>query len=135
MLGDFLTFPDVKYDEYCPKLKVVGLLSTEELLISNDGDPVFDTYGYEDVSGIPLSTKILKKNDFSNKNGTYYLVINEDYDRWEINIECEEFGVFYVNVLHTADEILEDELTVKILFVHELQHLFKNLHIKKEIKI
>ena len=115
MIGDW-----VKFDEdICSVDEVrldgtVVLTSMDTDLTSIDGSQIED----EEIESIPLTAKILKKNGFVKQwnnnwqfSGNHSIIISED---------------FYIEIF---------ELSVRLDYVHELQHALKLCGINKEIII
>lgn len=81
---------------------------------------------------IQISKEILKKNGFVDISGGEF--------SWNLELgACDVviFGIenFYIRVnmyspIYSANKLIIDELPIK--YIHEVQHIFKNLKIKKE---
>ena len=81
---------------------------------------------------IQISKEILKKNGFVDISGGDF--------SWNLELgTCDVviFGIenFYIRVnmyspIYSANKLIIDELPIK--YIHEVQHIFKNLKIKKE---
>ena len=84
---------------------------------------------YNNVEPIPITSEILEKNGFvTNRYGE--IELNDELGTSETNIVLEptyseEYYWWRIN----------NNLIVKIKYVHELQHILKLVGIKKEVKL
>lgn len=138
MVGDYLTFPDVKNDSNCPKLRVVAI-NEEDVYVSNDGDPVADLYDPKELSGIPITPEILEKNGFV--NDFYEEESVADYVRIEIegyslHTTANEWDKALVTYCNGHLDVITDfsgEVRGEFEYIHQLQHALRLCGIEKEI--
>ena len=84
---------------------------------------------YNNVEPIPITSEILEKNGF----------VTDRYGEIELN---DELGTSEINIVLEptySEEYywwrINNNLIVKIKYVHELQHILKLVGIKKEVKL
>ena len=131
MVGDCLTFTDVKNDSRCPKLKVVVIYgATNELLVSVDGDPTLDRIDIDDeLCGIPLTREILEKNGFEKLDFSHFqigdrrLVLDAD-GRWDGPLSWN-WVVTEMGTNAKGQSFVLDYYVATINHVHELQRALR----------
>ena len=85
---------------------------------------VWDELSPNDIEPIPLTSEILEKNGF-------------EYDNYNHNWIYDEFTIDYGHLIEEDDNdylfIWVADISVKLTYVHELQHALRLCGIKKEI--
>lgn len=135
MVGDWVTFNDCEPNEIVP-IKIAAL-GTSELYAHIDNDEVCDVIGYHELTGIPLTPEILKKNGFEKLDFSHYhikdrtLVLDAD-GKWEGPLSWH-WVVTEMGTNHKGQPIVLDYYVTTINYVHELQHALRLCGIDKEI--
>lgn len=113
-IGDF-----VYLGEQIVKILTMDFGHCSVLDENNDVVPLIE---YKDLSPIPISKEILKKNGFvfnsSNKNNLIYFPHNNEFQIYESE------GEYFLRFLRYSEELFQ------IDYIHELQHIMWVLNIE-----
>lgn len=124
MIGDYVIRKNVPKE-----ILIVDAIDSIRNIVYLDLDGVGITEKIENIEPISLTIQILEKNGFvKTKNGV--MTLDEDLGTSEIHLVL--VPTFYEEYYWWA---VNNELTAKIKYVHELQHILKLVEIKKEIKL
>lgn len=119
MIGDIVTFRDCLEDDYIMPVRIWQINADGEALVSIDGDEALDEIGFDDeIVGIPLTNKILHKNGFIYNHSPFV----QGY---------EQFGLLIYNGRINCG----NNISLKVEYVHELQHVLKLCGIDKIIEL
>lgn len=130
MIGDYVTFADCQNDKYPSIIKIWQINEDGESFASIDGGKAVDEITIDDeIVGIPITPKILKKNGFGyiekTEDITHYYLRNRNSCRLGLHIGTNNKGDYWVNTNYN------DIYGLK--YVHELQHAFRLFKLEKDI--
>ena len=127
MIGDWVQVPSLidNMEHYDALFKVRQLRDCDLDVIG------FKELKYNEIAPIPITAEILKKNGF----------VKQDYDGWLISENngrrLIEYRTDYFDGLLIINYVEEpySKISIKLKYVHELQHALRLCGNEKEIKI
>lgn len=138
MIGDWVycTYPSINK---CLRVAEIKTVADNELkvVLFDDIRLVFPS---KYIDAIPLTPEILEKNGFTycKSNGGFYLYTTISYGNWDAEVVLFDVNSEYRNnQLHIGSPDDSDTFLhlMECNYVHQLQHAFRVLGIKQEIKI
>lgn len=126
MVGDYVIRKNVPKE-----ILIVDTIDSIRDIVYLDLDGLGITEKLENIEPIPITPKILKKNGF----------VKQDYDGWLISENngrrLIEYRTDYFDGLLIINFVEEpySKISIKLKYVHELQHALKLCGINEEIEI
>ena len=127
MLGDIVTFKDCD-DEIVP-IVVRGIPDDSTVYGEIDHASALDEIAVEDLSGIPLTSEILKKNGFVSRGSGWYIPNTPRLDMGILSFGIDDGCGTGFSQMPNGDFVFFSK------YVHEIQHCLRMVHIDKEIML